>query len=328
MLTLSMIVRNEEALLPGCLRSIKDFVSDIAILDTGSTDGTVDIAKSFGAEVQHFQWCDDFSAARNAAMGMVRTPWTLWLDADDIALSPQLIAPACEFARKHRLSGLWCKYQQDESSYQRRLQVFKTKDFQWRGVVHENPMPKRPHTTETMYCDFTVRHRKPHARRPEAALKYLEILQAKDPENWFGLAESYRFLSVHPDDPANVPTYKANAEELFFRAAQAPAVDSAARFIALLYCGKLNLEIAGETQDTQRLAHALRLLTICHTIEPERAEPVTLLGLVHEALQNPKAAKECYRKALALPLYDRVGLVLKDYYRAIPAARLAALQQG
>jgi glycosyltransferase involved in cell wall biosynthesis len=323
-----MIVKNEEALLPLCLKSIREWVDEIIILDTGSSDRTVETAKTYGARVEHFKWVDDFSAARNKALSFVRTPWTLWLDADDLALNPQALKEDCEFARRKRLSGLWCRYKQDESSYQRRLQVFKTKDFTWQGFVHENPIPKRPNITETMYSDFTVLHRKPHERRPEAALKYLKILQEKDPENWFGIAESYRFLAVHPDDPANVSLYKQNAEELFYRAAQYPSVDSATKFIALLYCGKLNLELAGEAKDTQRLEHALRLLQICHRLEPERAEPVTLLGMVYEALQEFKAAESCYEHALELPLYDRVGLVLQDYYRAIPQARLEGLKNA
>ena len=52
-ITLNMIVRDEEALLPGCLKSVKDFVDEIIIVDTGSTDNTIDIARSFGATVHH-----------------------------------------------------------------------------------------------------------------------------------------------------------------------------------------------------------------------------------------------------------------------------------
>ncbi len=326
MITLNMIVKNEEAILGNCLRSIRDWVDEIVVVDTGSTDGTCELARGFADRVEHFSWCDDFGAARKYAQSLVKTPWLLWLDADDIALNPQALKEDCEFARKKRISGLWCNYKQDESSYQRRLQVFKTKDFTWKGFVHENPMPNRPHITETMYSDFTVLHRKPHERRPEAALKYLKILEEKDPENWFGIAESYRFLGVHPDDPANVSLYKNNAEELFYRAAQHPSVDDATKFISLLYCGKLNLELAAENKDSQRLEHALRLLNICHRLEPNRAEPVTLLGMVYEALKETTAAENCYKHALELPLYDRVGLVLKDYYRAIPKARLEGLK--
>lgn len=321
-----MIVKNEENLLPICLKSIKDWVSEIIIIDTGSSDNTVAVARSFNARVESFDWVDDFGAARQYALSFVSTPWTIWLDADDLVFNPQAIAPACEFARRKRIAGLWCQYVQDESSYQRRMSIFKPKDFNWKGVVHESPVPKRPNT-QTMYCDFTVIHRKPEARRPEAALNYLKILEAKDPENWFGIAESYRYLAIFPDEPSRIPLYRRNAEELFHRAWQASNVDAATKFISLFYCAKLNLEIASEDKDPKRLEHAARLLQVCHKLEPERAEPITLLGLVYEAMGQHLPARACYEKALSMPFWNGVGLVLKDYYRRIPAARLEGLRE-
>ncbi len=83
LLSLAMIVRNEEATLPGCLEAARDAVDEIVIVDTGSTDRTVEIATSFGARVAHFEWCDDFSAARNAALDLVTARWVLHLDADE-----------------------------------------------------------------------------------------------------------------------------------------------------------------------------------------------------------------------------------------------------
>lgn len=78
-----MIVRNEEQHLVRCLQSIKEIVDEIIIVDTGSTDTTIDIAKSFGARVEHFTWADDFSAARNFALSFAKHDWILSLDADE-----------------------------------------------------------------------------------------------------------------------------------------------------------------------------------------------------------------------------------------------------
>src|SRR5208282_3540864 len=55
----------------------------LIVVDTGSTDRTVEIAKAHGAEVHRFDWCDDFSAARNAALERARGDWVLMLDADE-----------------------------------------------------------------------------------------------------------------------------------------------------------------------------------------------------------------------------------------------------
>ena len=67
-LSLAMIVKNEEERLAHSLGSVKDLVDEMVVLDTGSTDRTVEIARSFGAQVFPFTWQDDFSLARNAAI--------------------------------------------------------------------------------------------------------------------------------------------------------------------------------------------------------------------------------------------------------------------
>ncbi|NOY60364.1 MAG: tetratricopeptide repeat protein [Calditrichaeota bacterium] len=82
-LTLCMIVKNEEEHIARCLQSVKDAVDDIVVVDTGSTDRTVEICKSFGAKVYHHPWQDSFSKARNQALKYVKTEWALQLDADE-----------------------------------------------------------------------------------------------------------------------------------------------------------------------------------------------------------------------------------------------------
>lgn len=82
-LSVCLIVRNEEEFLGRCLASVRDVASQIIVVDTGSTDRTIEIAKEYGAEVHHFAWCDDFSAARNAALEHVTGDWVLSLDADE-----------------------------------------------------------------------------------------------------------------------------------------------------------------------------------------------------------------------------------------------------
>ncbi|WP_414527239.1 glycosyltransferase [Nodularia chucula] len=89
-LSLCMIVKNEAATLPKCLDSVKAVVDEMIILDTGSSDRTPNIAQEMGAKVYHFQWCDDFSAARNAALKYVTGDWILVLDADE-TLTPNIV---------------------------------------------------------------------------------------------------------------------------------------------------------------------------------------------------------------------------------------------
>ena len=87
-LTVCVIAKNEEKFLPKCLQSVQDLAWQMVVLDTGSTDRTVEVAKELGAEVHTFEWCDDFSAAKNAALEHARGDWVLFLDADE-ELSPE-----------------------------------------------------------------------------------------------------------------------------------------------------------------------------------------------------------------------------------------------
>jgi len=78
-----MIVRNEEQNLPACLESVKDKVDEIVIADTGSTDGTMEVAKRYGARCFSIPWENDFAAARNRSLAEVHSDWVLWMDADE-----------------------------------------------------------------------------------------------------------------------------------------------------------------------------------------------------------------------------------------------------
>lgn len=83
LLSLCMIVKDEEQCLIRCLESVKDVVDEIIIVDTGSVDKTVKIAEYYTDHVYHFQWTDDFAAARNASINRATGTWILILDADE-----------------------------------------------------------------------------------------------------------------------------------------------------------------------------------------------------------------------------------------------------
>src|SRR5262249_52874882 len=81
--SLTMIVRNEEKNLPDCLASVRDLVDEAVVIDTGSTDRTREIARSFWCVVGEFPWVDLFAAARNAALDPATGDYAFWMDADD-----------------------------------------------------------------------------------------------------------------------------------------------------------------------------------------------------------------------------------------------------
>lgn len=99
-----LIVRNEEGNLSRCLESIKGKVDEIVVVDTGSNDATVSIANSYGATIGYFEWCDDFSAARNASLDLATGDWALWIDADE-EVDPSSWPSIWEAVIRHQFGG-------------------------------------------------------------------------------------------------------------------------------------------------------------------------------------------------------------------------------
>ncbi|MCL1698247.1 glycosyltransferase family 2 protein [Lysinibacillus sp. BPa_S21] len=144
-ISLCMIVKNEEDVLGRCLQSVKDIVDEIIIVDTGSTDNTKEIAKKFDAHIDDFEWCNDFSKARNYSFNLAKKDYILWLDADDVIeeteqlkllklkeiLSEEVDAVSMPYILSVNESG--------DATYQisRHRLVKRKQKFTWIGKVHE-----------------------------------------------------------------------------------------------------------------------------------------------------------------------------------------------
>jgi tetratricopeptide (TPR) repeat protein len=81
--TAALIVRDESEFIEDCLRSLAGAVDEIVIVDTGSRDDTIEIARRFPIALYQFPWCNDFSAARNYALDRANSNWILYIDADE-----------------------------------------------------------------------------------------------------------------------------------------------------------------------------------------------------------------------------------------------------
>ena len=166
-LSLCMIVKNEEARLSNCLTSVQGAVDEIVILDTGSTDGTSEVARRFTDKVIPYAWEDDFAAARNASFAHASKPYILWLDADDV------LDPAARdrlIALKERLDGrvdavflpYHYAFREDGTvslAFERERIVRKDAGFVFSGVVHEAMAV----TGVILHEDIPVRHTRTHS---------------------------------------------------------------------------------------------------------------------------------------------------------------------
>lgn len=148
-LSLCMIVRNEEKYLEDCLKSAQDVVDEIIIVDTGSTDKTVDIARKYGAQVFFMEWANDFAKARNESLKHATGDWVLIMDADERIPSKHkenlrsLLIPT-EQAISYLIYIRNYMREEDESSvlghYMVRL-FRKVPESRFYGVIHEQLYP-------------------------------------------------------------------------------------------------------------------------------------------------------------------------------------------
>ncbi|HEX5527215.1 MAG TPA: glycosyltransferase [Solirubrobacterales bacterium] len=104
---LAIVARDEEATLPRLLASVVGAFDQVALLDTGSEDRTVEVFEAWAVEAElplghrvgSFAWRDDFAAARNAAVALLETDWFSWADADNVIEGSERLRTIAECAR-------------------------------------------------------------------------------------------------------------------------------------------------------------------------------------------------------------------------------------
>ncbi|TGX37983.1 glycosyltransferase [Sphingomonas naasensis] len=193
-----MIVRNEARCIARCLTSARPHVDAMIVLDTGSTDDTVAIARSCGATLHHFAWCDDFAAARNAALAHSNADWNLILDADEWiaddarALGPGTLPPAPAPARfvgcVRIISG------SDAAAARKFIPRILPRGVRYEGRIHEQPVSPLPKTVLPLalrHDGFEAAQLARKAGRNEALLRAELEAHPQDSYLWFQLGREH-----------------------------------------------------------------------------------------------------------------------------------------
>jgi GT2 family glycosyltransferase/tetratricopeptide (TPR) repeat protein len=204
-ISLCMIVKNEERFLERCLRSVAGVVDEINVVDTGSTDRTIEIAKALGARVTHEQWRDDFALARNASLAMATRRWILQLDADE-ELSAESVDALRQIknAPAHLTAMLVrCKNLSDGKSASGTVSHLITRIFpnhpriRFRGSIHEFPsvdgsataisaVPSPIAIVHYGYLDSVIAARDKFARNTRM-IEESVVREPEDSYNWYNL---------------------------------------------------------------------------------------------------------------------------------------------
>ena len=164
MLSLCMIVKDEEENLDKCLKSVAEFVDDIVIVDTGSTDSTKAIAKQYTKKVYCFEWCNDFSKARNFSISKAYNDWILILDADEILYNIDKEKVYSFIENNERVVGRIKRTNtfEDEKGIKKYIErvnrLFNKNYFQYDGIIHEQVVSKVDNTYETEPIEIEVSH--------------------------------------------------------------------------------------------------------------------------------------------------------------------------
>lgn len=141
-LSAAMIVRDEAAHLGACLESLRGVVDEVVVVDTGSVDGTVEIAEAFGAKVVRHPWNDDFAEARNVSLDNVTGDWVLYIDADERLIDAghvdweELLGEPNVVAYR-----LWLSPVSSASAYREYRLWRNDPRIRFDGVIHERVVP-------------------------------------------------------------------------------------------------------------------------------------------------------------------------------------------
>ncbi|KPL57696.1 TPR domain-containing glycosyltransferase [Rossellomorea vietnamensis] len=187
---LHMIVKNEADNLPQCLSSIKPFVDEMIIVDTGSSDRTKEIAASYGAKVIEAPWENDFSKARNISLEHAKTDWILYLDADEVLHGEskqfrQFLSSSNMEAYRILIESYTGSLPHQKVQHSS-IRMFRArKEYEFTGPIHEDIIPSINSFTSSntdLIGDFPVliRHygyQAGHPKTNEKLLRNLEILQ-------------------------------------------------------------------------------------------------------------------------------------------------------
>jgi glycosyltransferase involved in cell wall biosynthesis len=147
-LCLVVIARDEERSIQRCLNSFSSHVDRMLVLDTGSTDNTIALAKAAGAQVNAFRWIDDFSAARNAALELASADWHLMADADEWLQGGSEYLPGLRRGLCNRIGTVLIQNQYDSRGQSgvlsARVPRLLPGNVRYRGSIHEQPDSELP----------------------------------------------------------------------------------------------------------------------------------------------------------------------------------------
>jgi tetratricopeptide (TPR) repeat protein len=334
-----LIVRDESAFIEGCLESLAGVVDEIVVVDTGSTDDTIDKARRFPIKLHKFEWSGDFSAARNFALEQASGEWILYIDADERLDAPDPAMWRDVVADATKVAWLLRFYLRVDWTACSELRFFRNdKRIRFRGVIHE-----RVHDDvktvcasdglEIGTCGITLRHFGYERVQPHKIARNVPLLRdylKKSPARvycWWHLGE---MLSFAGDFDGAAEAWRKGIEAARAQGAGGPITNGMPFLSLILLERNRGREVDDLVEEAVRLFPdhlALRWLACKHAVEKgdaesARADLEALAAIDAETFSQPQLsyAKRLFthaaRESLAL-CHFRAGRYREaaDWYR-------------
>ena len=163
MISLCMIVKNEERVIAKCLESVTKLVDEIIVVDTGSVDSTIEIAKNYTDKIFNYTWDDDFAAARNFSISKASNDWILVLDADELLIDydEKTILDFCRNLDKVGRIEI-SNYFEDSIGIKKNIErvnrLFNRRFFEYDGIIHEQIIKRDKTQYSTKEIDIKINH--------------------------------------------------------------------------------------------------------------------------------------------------------------------------
>lgn len=298
-----MIVRDEEELLPDCLASIRDWIDEIIIVDTGSKDRTIEIAESYGAKLFHQTWEDDFSKHRNYSLDQATGDWLFIIDADERVVQEDLsnLLAVLRNSEESIVSvNVFNVYGKNEetTTFLPSIRFFKRSlNLKYEGIVHNRlTLPENARIART---NVRIKHlgydlsKEKMEKKLARSRALLEKQLQENPDNAFAL---FNYAQLLRGEDENRPAQHA---ELIFkssgRALELTDPDNdKERHIHIMCLNQLAWTHFHLDQFPKALDFAERALAI----KPNYLDPLLLKGHIHVQAGRYIEADQAYRNYL------------------------------
>lgn len=327
-----MIVKNEEETLARCLESLGDFPDELVIVDTGSTDKTVEIAQSFGAVIYHFDWVGDFSVARNFSFSKATKDYIFWLDADDVIVPIEL--QKMKLLKKRLEKDMYVMtydYAQDASgrslSLLERERIMKNDDrFKWRYPIHEVvPMDCVPDLSWEK-TGITITHKRTGKGFSDDLQRNITMLEkALKEADYRDDPRLQYYLAKECHDAGQFK--KAIVEyKKYLNSGKGWWEDRVCAQFKLAICQQEQANREEEAAEKVSLRAAARVSALKAIEMDDRwAEPYYVLGMLAWDHNNYQSAIRWFEICRQMPLPDVLSPTRPDYYQWLPCLQLCVM---